>query len=101
MKIFEEYKNMQIYNEFPELRRGFTSTSLNKDIAISFMLKELSEDDVPVLYQIQNLSEDGYSYFKLDNEDYSSFPHEQEVLLITDKFRIIEISEKEHEGRKY
>ncbi|MFN9899750.1 MAG: hypothetical protein ACK55Z_13370 [bacterium] len=62
----------------------------------------MSKDDVPVLYQIHNLDEFGFDYFKLDNLDYSLFPNEQEVLLITgSKFRIIEISEKEHEGRKY
>ena len=58
------------------------------------MFRGLSEDDVPVLYQIQNLSEDGYSYFKLDNLDYSLFPNEQEVLLYPGSFfEIIEISE--------
>ena len=58
------------------------------------MFKGLSKDDVPVLYQISNLDEDGYSYFKLDSKEYSLFPYEQEVLLITGlSFEIIEISE--------
>ena len=47
------------------------------------MFKGLSKDDVPVLYQINNLDEYGYSYFKLDSEEYSLFPYEQEVLLTT------------------
>ena len=58
------------------------------------MFRGLSKDVVPVLYQIHNLSEYGYWYFKLDNLDYSLFPNEQEVLLVTGSpFEIIEISE--------
>ena len=93
MKIFEEYKDLKNKNE--ELRlRGFTSTSLNKEIAFSFMFRGLSKDVVPVLYQIHNLSGYGFYYFKLDNADYSLFPYEQEVLLWTGlSFDIIEISE--------
>ena len=58
------------------------------------MFRGLSKDVVPVLYQIHNLSKFGYDYFKLDNLDYSLFPNEQEVLLLTgSNFEIIEISE--------
>ena len=58
------------------------------------MFRGLSKDVVPVLYQIHNLREDGFDYFKLDNLDYSLFPNEQEVLLFTgSSFEIIEISE--------
>ena len=58
------------------------------------MFRGLSKDVVPVLYQIHNLDEDGYEYFKLDNLDYSLFPNEQEVLLTAgENFEIIEISE--------
>jgi len=58
------------------------------------MLKELSNDDVPVLFQINGLDREGYFYFKLDNEEYSLFQYEQEVLLLTcSDFIIIEISE--------
>ena len=45
------------------------------------MFRGLSKDVVPVLYQIHNLDEDGYEYFKLDNLDYSLLSNEQEVLL--------------------
>ncbi len=62
------------------------------------MFRGLSKEDVPVLYQIHNLREDGAygfpAYFKLDSSDYSLFPQEQEVLLYLDSpFEIIEISE--------
>ena len=58
------------------------------------MFKGLSKDDVPVLYQISNLRVDGKNYFKLDSEEYSLFPYEQEVLLLNGcSFEIIEISE--------
>ncbi len=56
------------------------------------MFRGLSKEVVPVLYQIHNLDKDGYYYFKLDNADYSLFPYEQEVLLLTGlEFKIIEI----------
>ena len=58
------------------------------------MFKGLSKDDVPVLYKINNLREDGYAYFKLDSDKYSLFPDEKEVLLFAgSSFEIIEISE--------
>ena len=58
------------------------------------MFKGLSNNDVPVLYQIHNLREDGWEYFKLDTAEYSLFPYEQEVLLLTGaEFDIIDISE--------
>ncbi len=47
--------------------KGFTSTSLLKDVAFKFMFKGLKSDHVPVIYQITNLNETGYGYFKLDN----------------------------------
>ena len=43
------------------------------------MFKGLSNDNIPVLFKINNLFENGFMYFKLDNEDYSLFPYEQEV----------------------
>ncbi len=93
MKIFEEYKDLKNKNEKLRLR-GFTSTSLDKEIAFTIMFKGLSKDVMPVLYQIHGLSEGGFYYFKLDNAGYSLFPYEQEVLLLTGLwFEIIEISE--------
>ncbi len=57
-------------------------------------MKGLSEEEVPVLYQISNLDNHFPFYFKLDNEDYSLFPSEQEVLLRPGSFfEINEISE--------
>ena len=82
--------------------RGFTSTSLKKEEAFKFMFTGLNNEHVPVLYQINNLKENGRHYFKLDNADYSLFPYEQEVLLKTGAiFEIHEISEEEHQSRKY
>ena len=58
------------------------------------MFRGLSKDQVSVLYQISNLDKNGLYYFKLDNEEYSLFPYEQEVLLnIGENFDIIDISE--------
>ena len=84
---------MKKKDEWLELK-GFTSTSLKKEIAFSFMFRNLRKDDVPVLYKINNLNKNGEWYFKLDNSDYSLFPYEKEVLLWTgEAFKIIEISE--------
>lgn len=58
------------------------------------MLKGLKAGDYPVLFKISNLDENGFDYFKLDNEEYSMFPREDEVLLVTGTpFNILEISE--------
>ena len=58
------------------------------------MFRGLSKDQVSVLYKISNLREDGFNYFNLDNTEYSLFPYEQEVLLLTGcNFDIIDISE--------
>ena len=96
MKIFEHYKDFKNGNRKLELK-GFTSTSLKKEIAFSFMFRDLDKDVVPVLYQIHYLDQIGFYYFKLDNADYSLFPNEQEVLLFHlsefEIFEIIEISE--------
>ena len=64
MKIFQEYKNIlnknkEIDEETEKKKlelKGFTSTTLDKEIAFKFMFKGLSKDDVPVLYQINNLN---------------------------------------------
>ena len=47
------------------------------------MFRGLNKDQVPVLYQINNLNDKGYLYFKLDNEEYSLFSYEHEVLFVT------------------
>jgi hypothetical protein len=62
----------------------------------------LKPEEVPVLYEIKNLSKKGWHYFKLDSYDYSLFPYEQEVLIQTGSlFDINNISEQIHNGRKY
>jgi hypothetical protein len=58
------------------------------------MFRGLRNDQVPLLYQINGLSDEGYDYFKLDNAEYSLFPYEQEVILNAGlDFEIIDISE--------
>jgi hypothetical protein len=57
------------------------------------MFKGISNQNIPVLYQISNINEKGKYYFKLDNAYYLLFPYEQEVLLLTDNnSKIHEIS---------
>ena len=53
------------------------------------MFNGIKKEDVPVLYKITGLSKYG-KYFKLNTKDYSRFPNEKEVLLITGlRFNII------------
>ena len=78
MKTFEEYKDIQSKNETLKFK-GFTSTSLKKEEALRPISNGLNKDGVPVLYQINNLSEDSFgafNYFKLDNSEYTLFPNE-------------------------
>ena len=82
METFKEYKEIKNKNESLTLR-GFTSTSLKKDKAFGFLFRGLRKDFVPVLYQINNLSEKGYKHFYLDSEEYSLYSDEKEVLLAT------------------
>jgi len=78
---------------------SYTSTSLKEKIAYKFMFRGLKNDDVSVLYEISNLDEKGFNYFKLDNKEYAMYPHEDEVLLVNGlPFKILDISEKQHEN---
>ena len=53
--------------------KGYACTTLIKEEALKFMLKDLKKDEeVPVLYEIINLNSNGFDYFVLD-EDYSLF----------------------------
>ena len=63
------------------------------------MLKGNKSNKILVLYEIYNLL---WNYFWLDNQAYTMFPKEKEVLTYPNRlFKIIEISEKEHKGNKY
>ena len=67
------------------------------------MFGKLKEGDVPVLYQINNIDENGWNYFRLNMKVYSLFDNEKEILFYSGKsFVIIDISENEDEsGLKY
>ena len=40
------------------------------------MHRDIKSNQVPVLFQIRNLDDRGFYYFKLDSEEYSIFPGE-------------------------
>ncbi len=62
----------------------------------------MNKENVHVIHQINNVSESGLFYLKLDSAEYSLFPYEQDVLLRTgSEFTILEISEEDYKGRKY
>ena len=51
------------------------------ETANKYMFKGLSKNEVPILYQFDNLNEIPFFSFILDSSDYSLFPNEQEVLV--------------------
>ena len=57
--IFNEYKDKLGKDEYLVLD-GFQSTSLSEKIALSFMKKDLKNDEVPVLFRVTNLNERGF-----------------------------------------
>ena len=66
---------------------GYTSSSENKHVALSFAFHDLSPTEVPVLIKITFRCKRGY--FKMTKE-YTAYPEEEEVLIQDGlKYRII------------
>ena len=104
MSVIERYKKLMKENKEWLKVYGFTSTTLIKKEAYKFMFTNLKKDEVPVLYQITNLDSKGEWYFKLDNDNYSLFYSEQEVLFRScSDFEVVNIKEEfdEQRGLKY
>lgn len=64
--------------------KGFTSTTLDKDVALEFAIGELSDDvenfdKHPLLIEINITG--NQQFFYLNNDEYSAFSYEKEVLL--------------------
>jgi len=57
--IFNEYKDKLDKDEYLVLD-GFQSTSLSEKIALSFMKKDLKNDEISVLFRVTNLNERGF-----------------------------------------
>ena len=57
---------------------GYTSTSKDMSVALNFALKELKEDQVPVILEITFKGNSGL--FEL-TQGYSAYPEEDEILL--------------------
>ena len=61
------------------------------------MFKESKSADFLVLYSIQNISQKGFDYFRLNMKEYATFLNEKEVLFCSGKrFKILDIVELEH-----
>ena len=58
--------------------QGFTSTSKRFGSVLKFALKELKDDQVPVVFEIYFKSKKGF--FELTDE-FTAFPGENEVLI--------------------
>lgn len=74
----EEYK--QKINKIHYLN-GYSSTSLNKDVSLEFIFKDIT-DEIPLLIEI-TLNYGTYKgmCFNLNSDDYSAYPKESEILL--------------------
>ena len=75
----DEIKNLHQNYEVLRLH-GYQSTSEDKDVAIGFMLQGLTGNQYPLLLQIYGLMRS--HFFALDNEDYSLFSYEKELLIV-------------------
>ena len=62
--------------------KGINSTSLDQKRAIHFAMKKLQSPKIPVLMVIQfyNSAYIGSHHFVMDNDKYSVFPKEKEVV---------------------
>jgi len=77
-KAKDEINEEKLIGKVFELR-GFTSATTKKDLA----LDSIKQDDTPELSNIlfEFIIEDSMSHFLLDDEKYSAYPCEKEVLL--------------------
>ena len=72
----KDYKN----EEGKEISlKGFSSASMNRDIAIKFALDDVQPPKRPVLLQIEWLGLE--DHFRLNSNEYSAYPKEEEILL--------------------
>ena len=63
--------------------QGFTSTSTIMDAAVIFSFFNATEELLPVLLHIKFKLWDNYpNHFRLNSSHYSSYPKENEVMLI-------------------
>ncbi|CAF3676671.1 unnamed protein product [Rotaria sp. Silwood1] len=60
---------------------GFVSTTMDKDVAMSFIVHRMQKDLKPVLMKIDIDMTSEHSVAFADISSFSKFPHEQEVLL--------------------
>ena len=59
---------------------GFTSTSVDRNVAIGFAIDNTEHPKIPVLLEL-TVADDGKHFAFLKNDEYSAFPEEQEVLI--------------------
>ena len=67
---------------------GFTSTSLNKQIAIEFATQNPKEGSLPVIFEIY-LYSSGLGKQFLDGNELTAFPNEKEVLVGDMQFCVV------------
>jgi hypothetical protein len=72
---------------------------MDKEIALNFALTQSDQNNLPVLLMI---SMSNSRYFKMDSEEYSAFPWEEEVLIYDGyKYKIINVSDEVYNDSKY
>lgn len=72
---------------------GYTSTSLNLDVAKEFAFSDLEEDKVAVIYNIVFNDDEGL--FSMNDRRFTAFEEEEVLLQDGLEYRIVSIEEKE------
>ena len=72
----DEYKGMK---DCDVSLKGFSSASMNRDIAIKFALEDVRDAQKPVLLQIDWRGIE--DHFRLNSNQFSAYPNEEEILL--------------------
>ena len=71
--------------------QGFSSTTLNREIAEEFALKGTWGGRIPVIFEITIKIHDGkYRGFQMNKPQYTAYPHENEFLILDGADYIVE-----------
>ena len=87
-KAVDYYKQKQI-NKGSFLFNGFTSTTLDKKVAIGFAKGNAKKGTIPVIFEIYLYNGNFYDKQYLDSNELSAFPSEKEILVGDKTFFVV------------
>ena len=79
-KAVDYYKQKQV-DKGSFRFNGFTSTTLNKKVAIGFAKGNAKKGTIPVIFEIYLWNAESYNRQYLDSNELSAFPSEKEILV--------------------